>query len=142
MAENVLPAQDVILARLKERESDDIFGFETFEYVKALDYEHAMPYLQDHVTPESWDDGRFKTYGDVMKEIHEYMDFALEKAHDERGISANRSIMHYIAWIWLAGDTELLERVQREYDMNYDAYGLPILKMIIEYYHIRVEAQS
>ena len=62
----------------------------------------------------------------------DYMEFAFDKAHDERGISANRSINHMIAWSWLSGDDELNQAIEHEYETNYHSYSLEILRMICE----------
>jgi len=64
----------------------------------------------------------------VLVLMREYMPFAVEKATGHRGLSANRSIEHFKAWVWLLGD-------YAEIDWNnYKNYGAPILKQISERY--------
>lgn len=56
-----------------------------------------------------------------------YMPFAWDKANNGRGFSASRSMSHYQAWIWLAGDDigDLSE---------YDSYGKDNLVKICKHY--------
>jgi hypothetical protein len=128
-----MKSQEEILARYKERAQEDFLGFEVHEYVRALHFEHAKPYLKEGTTPEEWPVD-FKTTEDVLERMRTYVDFAYEKIDNERGISANRTIMHYIAWLWLAGNHELGERVEKEFDTNYHDYGKDIMDMICAQY--------
>ena len=73
-----------------------------------------------------------------LDKIKNYMSFAFQKAYAERGISANRSIQHTIAWLWLAGENELLKWVEDEYENNYHSYGLPILIRIAQHFEIPI----
>ena len=123
--------QEQIVQRIKDRQGSDMLGFETDMYLVRLDFEHAREFIKDSVTAEEWGEPRTKNLTDVMLD---YITFAFEKANDERGISANRSIMHYIAWLWLAEEDELLRRVEWEYKNNYHSYGKPILIMICEHF--------
>ena len=127
--------QEEIAARISERLSGDILGFEVDEYVLYLDYAHAKPLFADELIEKEWDEATPKlTREDVVSRMKGYMPFAFEKANGRRGISANRSIMHYIAWIWLAGDDGLLQLVEEEYQDRYYDYGRPILEKICEFY--------
>ena len=123
--------QEEILERIESRKEDDMLGFEVYEYINALDFDHAKPYLVPGVTAEQW---KVETKEDTLKRAKEYMPFAIGKAEDQRGISANRSIMHYIAWLWLLEEDSLLQKVEYEYETNYHSYGMPILEMIQEHF--------
>lgn len=125
-------SQDEILDRMNDRKDGDPLGFETGEYIDYLDFENAKAYLKEGVTAEEWAEACSDTKPPLEK-IKSYMPFAFGKAHGERGISANRSIQHMIAWAWLSGDDELLGKIESEYDHSYSAYGLPILRMICEH---------
>jgi hypothetical protein len=57
------------------------------------------------------------------------MPFAWEKANDCRGLSANRSIEHMTAWLWMLGD-DLADKM----DGLYEYYGKPCLRAICEKY--------
>lgn len=133
-----VPNKDEILKRMKERMKSDVLGFEWHEYVQYLDYEHVKEYLKDDVTKESYETTELKR-DDIVKAIKNYMGFAWEKANDCRGISANRSIMHFIAWTWLAGDTDFSLKIEKEFDEEYKNYGKDILIMICEYYNINYD---
>ena len=58
----------------------------------------------------------------------DYMDFAMEKATNQRGISAGRSIAHYQAWLWIEGTPESV--ALGESIDSYTNYGLPQLESI------------
>ena len=49
----------------------------------------------------------------VRAEMIEYLDFAWDKANDQRGLSAERSINHFEAWLWLLnnGSLEQMENI-------------------------------
>jgi len=126
-----MPTSDEVLARIRERKPDDVFGFEWSEYVDFLEYEHAKEFLKPEVTAEHWAEARKPlTRESVLAVMLEYMPFAWEKANDKRGLSASRSIMHYVAWTWLAGDHALSEWLDTEYEF----YGKPQLVRICETY--------
>lgn len=127
--------QDEIVQRIIERRSQDIFGFEVSEYFSYLDYEHAMICGEVEGPENGWDEATSEpTLEHIQKEMKDYMPFAWDKANGCRGISANRSIIHYIAWIWLICNDELLEWVEEEYRERYHHYGKPILEHICENY--------
>lgn len=121
--------QDEIVARYKERAANDPFGFEVHEYLPYLDFEHAnaLGILKPDTTAEEW-----KAIGDQVPAVRdrmvEYMSFAWEKANNQRGISASRSIAHYIAWLWLDGADALASEIG-----DYVNYGKPQLTRICEY---------
>ena len=121
-----------ILQRYHKRKSDDILGFETSIYLNFLDYEHVKPFLKEGVTNEQWkpDSTDDKNVQCLMLD---YMPFAWEKANDCRGISANRSISHFIAWTWLI-DESFSNEIQKMFDCEYQHYGKEILAMICNHY--------
>lgn len=130
-----LPTQDEIVARFKDRQPNDMLGFEVGEYVGYMDYDHAKPFLKEGVTSEEWSKDREPHTREILlKVMKDYMAFAWDKANNCRGISANRSIMHYIAWSWLAGDREFSAEVDRLMDEEYEFYGKNILVKICEFY--------
>lgn len=130
--------QAEIVARIEERMKADMFGFEWHEYLKYLDFEHAKPYLKADTTAEEWHPVPF-TRDAVIREMEDYMEFAFDKANCQRGISANRSVLHYVAWTWLAGDNALSEWIDQEYGHNYCLYGKLILRHICDHYGWRWE---
>ena len=119
--------QDEIVARIEARQDDDCFGFEICEYLPYLDYSHAKAFLKDEVGEDDWNAPR--DISKVKDEMKDYMEFAWDKANNCRGISANRSISHYVAWLWLDGQTEMADSLEE----NYEFYGKPQLVQVCEY---------
>jgi len=120
--------QDQIVARIHERKGDDMLGFEVDEYVPYLDYEHAKAFIKPDVTKEQWE-ADTKDVMDPRDRAFDYMPFAWDKANNCRGISSNRSISHFIAWLWLDGDDELWPTLWKDYRY----YGKPQLEQICQY---------
>lgn len=123
--------QDEIVNRINERTKEDILDFETGVYIPFLDFEHAKPFLLKGITNEQW----VRIYivnskENILSEMLGYMPFAWEKANDCRGISANRSISHFEAWLWLMDDGFLDEFNAIEYEH----YGKEKLKAICDKY--------
>jgi len=71
------------------------------------------------------------TKEEILRQMREYFDFAVEKCINERGISAERSIAHYEEWIWLLGDDKFLDKLK---GVEYYPYGEPKLIKIAEEY--------
>lgn len=118
--------QDEIVARIEERKDRDLFGFEWPFYAEALDFERAKPYLKDGVTAGDWIQ---KGDHEIRAEAIDYMAFAWDKANNCRGLSAGRSLSHYIAWLWLLGDDALWPTLE-----DYQYYGKDELRRICEYF--------
>jgi hypothetical protein len=129
--------QDEIVKRFNERKSDDMFGFEIGEYLNALSHETALANGLTKMTKDEWGESRLLSESGVREQMREYVDFAYEKINNERGISANRTVMHYIAWLWLVGEDELLAWVEREYETNYHGYGRHIVDEIVKRLDLR-----
>lgn len=119
--------QEEILERFYQRKGDDIFGFEVTEYLTALDYSHALPFLTPEATEQSW----LKNSMSVRDTMFDYMPFAWEKANNFRGLSSGRSIQHYIAWLWLDGQDALAEKFCQQ---PYEFYGKDYLTEICALY--------
>ena len=118
-----------ILARVKEVRAGDILGFEVPQLVDFLPFDAAREFLNPDVTADQWP-AKQPTDDAIRAQIADYMPFAIEKATNQRGISASRSIGHMRSWLWLLGDDELMGFV--EDDGNYRPYGMPILKRICD----------
>ena len=121
--------QEEIVARIEQRKDKDPLGFELPYYLSRLGYEHAKPYLKPETTKEEWDEVQ-EGFENIRQEMIDYMPFAWEKANNKRGISASRSIHHYIAWLWLEGEWPDDEIDALE---NYSYYGKDELRKICEY---------
>ena len=93
--------QEAILKRIEELKDSDCFGVDLSDLVNYLNYENAKQFLKEGVAEEEWNKDRKSSDEDVLKEMKGYINFAWEKANDERGLSANRRLGHYSAWIWV-----------------------------------------
>lgn len=115
---------------------------------EPLDFQHEvlLPYLpfeqaKKLFKQEAWDEiaKEWKeqplTREYVLGEAEVYMNaYGWPKCQDHRGISAGRTVDKMIAWIWLAGDDDFAEIIERMIDTDYAQYGAPILKRICERY--------
>lgn len=119
---------DEIVSRARAVFGSEIFGTEAFDLIQALPFERAAPFLGPDVTEDKW----APSIGPqaALTNIAAYMEFAWRKANDERGLSAYRSLCHMKAWLWLAGEDELLSRLNID---NYSHYGKPQLREICEH---------
>lgn len=126
-----MKTQEEIVSRINEIKQHDLFGFESTDLLASLDFEHAKPFLKKGLKKEDWKPDSL-TDKAVIKIMVEYMDFAIEKAINHRGLSAGRSVAHYRAWLWLIGDNRLIKFIDD--DSHYRNYGAPILKKIARKY--------
>ena len=62
----------------------------------------------------------------IINQMKEYIGFAKEKAEDQRGLSAMRSMIHYYGWAWLIENKDIMRLAEAEYD----DYGLANLLKI------------
>jgi hypothetical protein len=129
-----IPTTEEIGKRFEAKRKRDLLGFETDMYAEYMTYEQIKPYAKDDLTEELWGEVPTPNMDGLIEEMREYMPFAFEKAYGKRGISANRSIMHFIAWIWLTGNVAFSTEIEEEYERNYHSYGLPVLIKICKYY--------
>ena len=123
-----------ILERIKTVESRDIFGTERSDLIHYLSFEAARPFLKEEVTSGIWKINS-QDLSDVKDVIYNYMIFAWDKANNCRGLSANRSIMHFLAWTWIV-DEKFSQEIEKEYMENYEYYGKDILAKICEHFSI------
>jgi hypothetical protein len=128
----IMRTQEEIVARIKVRRNIDFLGLETLFYYPYLDYIHAKEFINPEVTKDIWNKDMEESIS--SKQIEDYMPFAWDKANNCRGLSAHRSIMHFIAWVWLDGDDS--GWLEKDYNDNYEYYGKPQLVKICEKYDI------
>lgn len=119
-----------ILARMEEIKPDDFFGFMRSDLLERLSFEAAQPFLKEGVTADQWEQ-KSQNAEAVLADAKDYMTFAWDKANGCRGLSAGRSVQHMEAWLWLAGEDALLERMKAR---AYEFYGKPQLRMICEHF--------
>ncbi len=130
-----VPTKEEVDARHNDRARGDPSRFEADEYIPYMSLDGMRQLVKEGTTEEVLERLQLTlTSEEMIADMEKYMPFAFEKAHDQRGISANRSIQHYIAWTWLAGDNDLSAEVERMYEKEYHNWGLPILRKICEFY--------
>jgi hypothetical protein len=120
-----------ITQRILDISARDLFGFETMDLVSVLPFEEARRHLKPNETSEEWKPTP-RDRKSVIEQMRDYMTFALEKATDHRGLSAMRSVSHFLAWLFLLGDDALVAFA--EDGGNYKNYGMPVLKAICDKY--------
>jgi hypothetical protein len=120
--------QDEILAKIREWQPRDLFGFKTGDLIGYLDYEHAKEFLKEEVTADTWQPEPNNREA-ILLTMLEYMPFAWEKANGCRGISAGRSLAHYTAWIWMIEDEAEFGNLEQ-----YEHYGKEHLRSICAHY--------
>ncbi len=135
MSQRVRTPEELIRKIQEICKEEDFLGVERGEYISVLDYQNAKPFLNKSVTEDVWNIQKQEyTVENILFTMQDYMDFAWGKANNCRGISANRSIKHYIAWIWLTGEDDFHKTICDEYKNNYQHYGKEILIMICDHY--------
>jgi hypothetical protein len=92
-----------ILARIESVKDADWMGTQTNDLIARLPFEKAQPHLWSAAKAEDWTiEPRDRNA--LLAQMLDYMPFAWDKANNKRGLSAGRSMDHYSAWTWLAGD--------------------------------------
>lgn len=117
-----------IVARVKEIQEKDFFGFKTNDLINYLPEEYARQFID----PDA-DLTNYKPLPtdkeSVIAQIKGYMPFAWDKANNCRGLSAMRSLEHMSVWLWMLGDDA------PEIELSgYTHYGKPQLRAICEHF--------
>jgi hypothetical protein len=119
---------DQIIARIEEHRQMP-FDFQAEILIGFLDFGYAKTYLKEGVEESEWASiSAPLTREAVIEQMKNYWDFAVGKALDHRGLSANRSVDKMRAWVWLIGEDDEINW------NNYANYGAPILTQIGERY--------
>ncbi|MFD8075864.1 hypothetical protein ACFV3E_24810 [Streptomyces sp. NPDC059718] len=117
--QTVARSQDDIIARAQS--ADDMFGWSQEVLLAYVDYDHARPFLHDNFTAEQWTE-----YAEDPAKVHDaahaYYVFALGKIEDERGISAERSVIKLREYAWLMGLDDVVAAMDAA---EYAPYGTP-----------------
>ena len=97
-----------IIARLSDPSVQDraFFGTETSDLLSVLTKDEQVAYKQQllDMGASLGYESQPRDRESLLKTMLGYMPFAWEKANSYRGLSALRSMSHYMAWTWLAGD--------------------------------------
>lgn len=125
--------QEEILERFKT--ADDMFDTQRGDIIAYMEFENVKPFLKEEYVrkvesgEETW---TVASVTDAKEKILDYLDFAYDKAKNQRGLSAARSMEHFKTWIWLEDETfynEIFPLLE-----NYTDYGIPALDKIAEHY--------
>lgn len=129
---------DEIVARIDQVRATDQFGWAQECLITFLPHQQALPFLTEGTTAEQWAEAggaRTPDRDAVLAEINGYVEFAVGKVTDHRGLSANRSVQKMHAWMWLLGDDDVAA-IDWE---RYQNYGAPVLRQIIDRLGLTVE---
>ena len=114
-------------------DADDMFGTVQGDLIHAMTFEVAKEFLKEEYVKEvESGEKKWQQLKDTKKEILGYLGFAYDKADNQRGLSANRSMLHFEAWIWL-DDADFYEEI-KDLLTNYTNYGIPALDKIAAKY--------
>lgn len=122
----MIRTDEEILLRIIERKEKDFFGFEISDLIQRLPFEKAKSFLKPETKDSYWTPLP-RDRESVLKEMLDYMPFAWDKANNCRGLSAGRTMSHYMAWTWLIGD-DLGDLTTYQY------YGKDHLVLICKHY--------
>lgn len=103
-----------------------LFSFHLSAVAAFLPYDVIKESLKPETVESEWNEKSIPlTRENVIAEMKDYFSFAMEKADDQRGLSAARSMQKYQAWIFALGDEEFSDSLS-----NYSDYGKPQLEEI------------
>lgn len=128
MSEFTPRTPEEIVARIRAIESADFFGTITSDLLACLPFADAKPWLKDEAKASDWTADAADAES-IKARMLDYMAFAWEKANNQRGLSAMRSLNHMQGWLWL-----LREEVAADALDGYSHYGKPQLRAICEHY--------
>lgn len=123
--------QDEIVARMREVEAGDFFGFRREVLIDALDFEHAREWLKPGVTADEWRPALDQP--SILAQAQAYYGFALGKIRDHRGISASRSVDKLGEFAWLLGRDDVVAAMDAA---EYAQYGAPKVKAFGEAFEL------
>ncbi len=124
-------SQNQIVERIKDAK-EDFFGFAMGVLIDFVEKDRRA--REDWIPDDKEDILPFvePTKENVLRQMREYLPFAFDKASNERGISASRSVTKFTTWLWLLEDDYLYQYACN--DENYPMYGRPILEKIRDKY--------
>lgn len=126
MSDTIRTPEEIVARIEVMQDDDDLTGTGMMELVARLPFSFAKPYLNDNAVEDGWTPLTLSRE-DLLARMLDYMPFAWGKVQKRRGLSANRSMAHFSAWVWLLGD-DLGDL------MDYDDYGRANLIRICNHY--------
>jgi len=127
---------DRILWLCERKDRRDFFGFEIADLVEFLTPKEVKLHLaqQFQLERDAFWEPKDTDFDSVVALVRNYLPFAWDKANNCRGLSADRSLRHMSAWLWLIGLDEKIEGLQ-----EHTYYGKPQLVAICELPEIDVD---
>ena len=119
-----------IAEHYRRTRDDDFLGFAAGVLLAYLTAEEFREFAKPDADLSDWIARPLEREA-VIAEMRDYMEFAWGKVRDHRGISAKRSRDKMGAWLFVLGDDELREVVERG---AYAQYGAPALKAVCDKY--------
>lgn len=113
--------QTEIIDRIETITGDDMWGFRREVLVDSLDYVHAKHHLNKDVTETDWNNRSVAAHG-VDTIAVQYLEFAIDKIDNHRGLSASRSVDKLTEYAWLLGRDDIVEAMHAA---DYAQYGAP-----------------
>jgi len=110
-----------IYTRAQTQAADDYFGFSQSLLLAYCDYETVLPLLNDAVTEADWAKIA-ESPAKIGEAARSYYGFALGKIENERGISAERSVIKLREYAWLMGRDDVVAAMDAA---PYPSYGAP-----------------
>ena len=136
-----LRTQEELSAKFDElQKSGGFMDFRPEVLINFLSFESAKPHLKEDYIKEveagtkQWE--QHTTVEKAAEEFLDYMKFAWDKAEDERGISASRSVQKLGMWLWIMNRDDL-RRIIEDDDL-YNPYGAPALIEVCNQMGIKV----
>ena len=124
--------QKEIERRAKKQYKQDNTGFEWTMYIDYLSYDRAKRIVPT-LPKDEWQKAHdFVTSTPIIKQMRDYLPFAAKKAMEGRGMSAQRSLRHYVAWFWLMGHDDMANAIEKYLMESYNNYGKDMLHTISE----------
>lgn len=122
--------QEQILERLEalDAQSEDTFGFRAQVLREALDYEHVKHFVDESVTEQLYESVR-RQDGFTDAKARAYLEFAIGKIIEHRGISASRSVDKLREYAWLLGRDSVVGAMD---EACYAQYGAPKVRAFAE----------
>lgn len=123
-------SQAQIEKRARQQVKNDNTGFEWTLYIDYLTYARARK-LVPTISKLEWQSGHDHVTGTtVIEQMRKYLPFAKQKIEEERNISAQRSLRHYVAWFWLIGEDDFSLKIEKYLMEEYADFGRPMLREV------------
>lgn len=91
-----LRTQKEMVDKIREMKKEDMFGCWTGDLVTYLSFDNSKEFINPVDSEKRYEKfHREYTEENVTAEMKSYLKFAWEKANGQRGLSANRSLIHY-----------------------------------------------